>query len=271
MKIFVGLVHNNSAHVEEVKSKIEILKKELLDDGDDVVVAYSGYQPIVSKHNIFRLLKRRFEYFKLCVKWNSYREDKNRFIFSIASLLNIIKIKNIRKLARNSLIETYVTDKHLRLWFSAIEDSDYIVVFEDDVVFKEESVKNLKKIISFSKSNRNKIYYFDLAGGLPLSTLGIDKLKGLNSDNDQLFGIGAVQYEKIVTNTACGYMISRELLEFFLLVLIRNPHYRDTSIDWLINRLAMQAKNEGIKSMHFNPPIFNHGSFTGEYQSWQSK
>lgn len=271
MKIFVGLVHNNGEHVGEVKNEIEKLKNELLNDGDEVAISYSSYQPIVYKHNVIRLLKRRFEYFKLGLRWNNYRKGKNGFVFFMVSFLEFIKVKNLKKLARNSLIETYVTDKHLRLWFSAIEDSDFIVIFEDDVVFKKESVKEMAKIVDFAKNSKDNVFYFDLAGGLPISVLGVGKLKDLEFKNDQLFGIGAVQYKKIVTNTACGYMLSRELLEYFLLILIENPYYRDTGIDWLINRLAMHVENKEIKSMHFNPPIFNHGSFTGEHQSWQSK
>jgi len=271
MKVFLGLVHNNGEHVDDVKSNIEALKKELLDEGYEVTIAYSSYQPIINRHTVLKLLKRRFDYFKLGVRWNSYRNGRNSFRFLISAFIDFLKIKNLRKLARNSLIETYVTDKHLRLWFSAIEESDFIVVFEDDVIFKKDSIDNFKKVVSYFKISENDLDYFDLAGGLPINILGIDKLKIPDFQGDQFLDADVVYYNKIVTNTACGYMISRETLESFISTLIDNPHYRYTGIDWLINRLAMHVESKGFKSVHFNPPLFNHGSFTGEHQSWQSE
>ncbi|UTW00181.1 glycosyltransferase family 25 protein [Marinomonas rhizomae] len=271
MKVYLGLVHNNSAHVGDVKNEIETLKLVLQKDGKDVEIGYSSYQPEIHNHSVFRFLKRRFEYFKLMLKWNAHKESGGQFRFFISSFLWFLRVVDLKKLTRHSIIETFVTDKHLRLWFSAIEDSDYIVIFEDDVIFKKESISNLEKVINFAEASENKILYFDLAGGLDIKALGISGLKVFDNISDELSSIGAVHYEKIVTNTACGYMLSKGLLKEFLAILIENPSYRDTSIDWLMNRLSIEMKNHQRESFHFNPPIFNHGSFTGEYQSWQDK
>jgi hypothetical protein len=80
-------------------------------------------------------------------------------------------------------------------------------------------------------------------------------------------------YSKPVTNTACAYLISRQLVATFPVIFTKRTWLRLIEIDWMMNRLFIRMANKGVEyfCMHEDPTILKHGTVTGEYVFWQIK
>lgn len=172
-----------------------------------------------------------------------------------------------KRWVHNSHIETIVTDKHIRLWQQFLDtDRRYLLVFEDDAVFKEGSVAGVLSLCArLDNQEPSRSVYVDLAGGCAVDDLAIDKLL---AEQDEHFR----RYRKPVTNTACVYMINRATVELFVACLIRRPWWRLISVDWLMNQLftLRNFQDDQALCLHADPAIFQHGSTTGHYVTWQA-
>jgi len=103
-------------------------------------------------------------------------------------------------------------------------------------------------------------------GGCKLADLMIARLETSQDENYRY-------YKKPVTNTACAYLMSRELVTTFCATLTRRPWLRLVGIDWMMNSLFILwgERVSDCICMHADPTIFKHGTTTGEYVSWQAK
>ena len=74
----------------------------------------------------------------------------------------------------------------------------------------------------------------------------------------------------IYTNTACSYLINRNLIKKFYSEYNKSNLNNYFPIDHLINKLGLKInKANNIFSIHFHNPLFTHGSFKGNIKSWQ--
>jgi hypothetical protein len=181
------------------------------------------------------------------------------------SLISSIKIL-CGMLSFRSQYEVFIyrqlTSKHIRAWEAFIDsDAEFLVVMEDDVVFKEDSVHRFNDLVCgnlVSNLNTNKkLIYFDLAGGFDLNQLHLSKVMHVKGQ--------IIEFLHPATNTTCSYLISRDLANYFLNQIYRNANLRYITIDWLINLLFLKIKNKNVFCLHFNPSIFIHGSSSGFY------
>jgi hypothetical protein len=270
--ICLALIHNNNdirnnyllPNLDALKSSPKLkFKVELL--------AISSQPEIVPHHSWLAIL-RSLIYEKLGREWSKYREIspplilRSLFVFSWRSIEKYLFEKSIGLVwNRNSFIETIVTDKHIRAWNAFMEtECEYLICFEDDAVFKEDSAERLNKLFEMLVGRQGNLY-IDLAGGCEVDDLKIKQLQINNAD-------GFIHYKKPVTNTACVYLLSRPLVSEYLNQLVRWPCLRLIGIDWLMNKLfiLLSKNNFECLCMHAEPPIFKHGSTTGEYVTWQS-
>lgn len=161
-----------------------------------------------------------------------------------------------------------VTDKHIRAWEAFLDmGGDFLICFEDDAVFRGDSIQRVRDLLDLlSRNNQGRPTYIDLAGGCQLQELRIDKLE-LQRDASFRY------YSKPVTNTACSYLMNRPLVADFHNALIIKPWLRLIGVDWMMNNLLVLLDKSGMQCdcMHSEPSIFKHGTFTGEYVSWQAK
>lgn len=163
-----------------------------------------------------------------------------------------------------------MSDKHVRAWSAFLDTkADFIICFEDDAVFKENSISNIVELIGQLKGiDNHKPLYIDLAGGCDLKDIQINKLQ---EKQDKCFRY----YKKPVTNTACVYLMNRSLVCEFHNIITRNPWIRLIGVDWMMNCLFINM-SKNIKTscyvicQHADPTIFKHGTTTGEYVSWQA-
>lgn len=235
----------------------------------------ASFQPEIKAHSIAMAFLRDIMYQRLDREWHQYRQLKPRtLVRDIVAFLKGSFIKSVverestgASWKRNSSIEVMVTEKHVRAWGRFLDSrADFLICFEDDAVFTSDSVQRVKDLLGvLSRRNLDTRVYVDLAGGLKLDELKIDNLE---TDSDGAFRF----YSKPVTNTACVYLMSRQLVVAFHSILTRRPWLRLIGIDWMMNSLFIQMANDGMESicMHAAPTIFKHGTTTGEYVSWQA-
>jgi hypothetical protein len=272
--IYVALVHNNNqVRNDYARAKIESMVSIMQSDYKVKKIEVS-YQSEILPHGYGMAIMRDFIYQYLAFKWRKYRLLKSRILRNGFSFFRSYLVKYVinRKGAadrwkKNSAIEVMVTDKHIRAWSQFLDsDANYLIVFEDDAVFKDDSNLRINQLpVDLTRNFLNRPCYVDLGGGCSLADLMISSLEKHHDENYRY-------YKKPVTNTTCAYLISRELITQFNAILTRKPWLRLISIDWMINSLFISIGKDvsSVVCMHADPTIFKHGTFTGEYTSWQA-
>ncbi|AWW47462.1 hypothetical protein DPM17_01650 [Polynucleobacter paneuropaeus] len=270
--IAIALIHNNNnLRNDYLRPKIDTLLSNLEEEFSCARMEVS-FQTEVVPHSIPMAFIRDCLYKSLDRRWRKYRLLKQRLLpfdwmifFRKVLLKYVFSLRNkAKKWAKNSYIEMIVTAKHIRAWEQFLEmNVDYLIVFEDDVIFQESSALRLSNLLS-TLGQKNKLCYVDLGGGAELSDLMVDRLLIYQEAEYR-------HYKMPVTNTACAYLIGRELAEVFSKTLVSRPWLRLIGIDWMINNIFILNKElmQDCLCMHADPTIFKHGTTTGDYISWQ--
>ncbi len=271
-KVLIALIHNNNEERNaRIHPDIESLVKRLKNTFD-VEYREFCYQPELKPHSRITAFLRDTLYEVLDSRWLRYRRQPPKRLLKTLRNLKKIALKYVpdsedgRRRCHAGAIEVFVTSKHMRAWNACMESGcEFIFVFEDDAVFGEESIEKVAAALdTASKESDERPVYVDLAGGLPVSILQIGHLEQERQN-------GLVRYEKMVTNTACAYLLNRDLIDRSMQFLLLKPYYRLMGIDWLMNRFFMEFEKTGAMGacFHFDPPALGHGSFTGEFEAWQ--
>ena len=270
-KILVALIHN---HNEERNSRIRPSIQRLVDrlqNDFEVDCREFSHQPelIPQPKAIAFCLEALHEV--LDQRWRHYIDDRPKSILKI--------VRNLRKTAfryiantdgeadrrcRAGTIAAFVTNKHMKAWNTCLEsEAEYLIVVEDDAVFRDDSIERIASLADFVSDVERPIYV-DLAGGFPISTLKIGHLA-----QDRRGGL--TRYRKLVTNTACAYLLNRKMIDRSMQFLLARPHFRLVAIDWLINWMFMELEKTGTHGacFHMDPPALQHGSFTGDFDAWE--
>jgi hypothetical protein len=276
VSVLIALIHNNDVQRNAyIRPQLEKMAVALGGACRAETMEFS-FQPRIKSHSIGMAFMRDAMYRRLHREWHHYRLLKPvPLVRDIAGFLKGSFIKWIverdstgASWQRNSAIEVTVTEKHIRAWGRFLDSgADFLICFEDDAVFREDSVPRIESLLRLvGQGNLDARIYVDLAGGCKLEQLRIDNLE---SSHDAGFKF----YSKPVTNTACAYFMSRELVIAFHSVLTRKPWLRLIGIDWMMNSLFIKIEHDGIECvcMHATPTIIKHGTTTGEYVSWQAK
>jgi hypothetical protein len=269
LSVFLALVHNNN----QVRNNYLFPKiSELLNgiaNNFQVSKSECSFQSAIEPHGFMMALLRELCYQYLGFKWKKYRQLRASLLREIIPLINILVkyLLNQNKLIswrRTSAIEMNLTDKHIRAWGKFVDtDASYLIVFEDDVMFKDDSIEKLNNLLkTLSGNNLNKACYVDLAGGYQIADLLVDSLE---ESRNRLYR----RFRKPITNTTCAYLINRQLAAIFLEILTQKPWLRLIGADWLINTLFIEMERRGINAdcLHFEPTIFKHGTTSGDYPS----
>jgi hypothetical protein len=269
--VCLAVIHNNYAPRNRYLFPNLTTLKVYLDKKFRVEEVAISEQPKIVPHNTAFAFFRRLMLEKLHRDWSRYRKiaPPNLLIY-IYSFIRCYAKQYFCNSApvliwnRKSFIETILTDKHIRAWNAFIETGcDYLVSFEDDAIFKKKSKEKLAALIdTLVEKNRNQYVYIDLAAGLDLDPFSVAKLRLFEKD-------GFVYYSKPITNTSCVFLMSRSLVLKMLNEIVRRPDLRLINTDWMINKLFMRLSSGNFKCtcMHANPPIFEHGSLTGVYET----
>lgn len=279
LSLCVALVHNNNEDRNTyIRKSIDRLCHQIEHtcNLDKIEVSF---QAVTKPHSDLMSFLRDLMYLKLSHNWRQYRLlNPLRSFYNLAGFLKRSLARYIfarqttgQRWKKNSAIEVAVTDKHIRAWTQFLDtNADWLICFEDDAVFKEDSINNIEKLLShLGNINCHKPIYIDLAGGCNLEDIQISKLL---EKQDEYFRY----YKKPVTNTACVYMMNRSLVYQFYSILTIKPWLRLIGVDWMMNNLfihindLVSTPDSGVVCMHADPTIFKHGTTTGDYVSWQA-
>jgi hypothetical protein len=272
LKILTSLIHNNQIErVSYARSAITDLVSKVCSNGENIEMKLIeiSYQPKVTPCSVLVSLYRDAMQRSLGQGWNKYTKANNGAIWSLgtflkATIIRYVLNKPVRRAWQwRSTVEIFLASKHIRAWEVFLEsDADYLLVFEDDIVFKSDSVMRFcDKVIPAVKLLERAIYV-DLAGGCTKEDLRINALE-IKRNGDTVY------YAKPVTNTTCSYLIDKNMARYFVSKLVEQPSLRLIGVDWLTNKLfiLMGDGAENCSCIHFNPTIFDHGSVTGSYLS----
>lgn len=267
-KISIILIHNNNKErYNYIKPRLDKLVKDFLQDFDIDFSEISKQTKVIPKPTYITVYKK-YLLWKISREWREYLKNAQRFFpIDLLFLLGLVgkTFKNRSWENWRSGVDAIVTDKHIRAWNSFLEkDSDFLICFEDDAVFNHKSITDFKKLLQGINRYNNKLVYVNFTSGCSPKELKFEKIF-IRSDNRRKY------YRKPVTNTGCCYMVNRHLAELFSLNLLKNPDLRLLSFDWLLNKIFIitEPKYE-FYCYHADPPIFNHGSIKGNYESWLS-
>ena len=270
--LLIALIHNNNiTRLEKARPSINQLIQSLYRKFD-IEYTELHYQPDRQQHSLITAFCREFYNNILAVEWANYRLlNDNKMMFWARTIKcfvtkYIFSPKLRRQWQKSSIIEQYVTAKHIRAWELFVQANfDYLLIFEDDVHFTSSSISEFNNcIVDLIENEDNNFIYIDLAGGCKSDELKIDKL--LVSKTDYLN-----VYNKPVTNTACCYLIDSKLARYFVNEVAVKPLLRMIGVDWLMNKLFINLvkQHQSCACFHANPTIFEHGSVTGIYTPWQ--
>ena len=175
-KIAISLIHdNNEERLSCIRPRIDDLVSELRKKME-VEFCEISWQPNLKPASLRVGFLRDSMYWKLNREWTRYRKYPNRFflfdflIFTAKAIFKYIFNPGISKRWLNSCaIEMIVSDKHIRAFTNALENkADYLLVFEDDAVFKKDSINKLSSLIDELEVDNKISTYIDLGGGASL-------------------------------------------------------------------------------------------------------
>lgn len=265
-KICLALIHNqNPERVNYIRPKIKEIKKRFSSQVD-IEIFEVFYQPKKIESKAFLTLFIKILYWHINREVSKYKENKRRNLLVDISILFIGLLNiftDLHKQIRRFAIEAIIADKHIRAWSSFLEkNADLLICFEDDVVFRDNSLSQLKKILKHIKTIKTKKpLYIDLAGG---NNREVTKTQELIKKHDNL----GDYYKKPITNTACCYLINKQTGQIFIDQVTKMPWLRLICADWVMNKIFVTTeKINKYYCLHSNPTVFKHGSLTGEYRS----
>ncbi|MCX8029141.1 MAG: glycosyltransferase family 25 protein [Brevinematales bacterium] len=262
-RVGIGFIHNN----DDRRNKLSLPKilelVNFLKEYYEVKFLPVSFQPDVnSDHGFMWHLKREFVMWRYQISLHKYLKIRlpvlKSFNFLLTRLFNLLKM-GLSRFSKVANFEIILTDKHVRLWSILAEDNDYIIVFEDDAMMDKDSIYKIKDMIEFLRDcvrdTDDKIIYVDLANGIELSKLKIDKLV-IKRDGDKIF------FDRILSNTTCSYMLSSKTVKTFTNMLLENPSIRLLPIDRIIDTLGRLSLVKGYPTLciHADPSIVLHGS-----------
>jgi len=151
------------------------------------------------------------------------------------------------QLTRLKAIETVVSDKHIYLWTSIVEESAVGgIIFESD--FDPGPRVGWGRLSSAVKAQAKQHDYIDFSGSFTLEKLGLGP-----SEDD-------LSVDFLTTNTLCAYWISREAASAALSLVARRPWLRAIGADFLLN--SVNSVGGPWRSFLVSKPVVGHRSMT---------
>jgi hypothetical protein len=244
--------------------------------GSELTVVSQGWQParlqILPSHRIKHLLANaRFE-----ARWKWYTRPAG-FSGEIVSIgrsliafsMSLAKSLFLWKASKSSATKTIqLTRKHNAAWSQFLEsESDFLLVLEDDALLLDgwEAKWVHAQRLMYSNKASGKLF-ISLGKGFGFDQLGTLHLAKLIEDVD-----GFIEMSKPFANTACAYLINRELAEALVTYSSSWPSRMLLNADFFLNdlmsRLANSSNQTEITCLHSTNPVFDNASLAGEYSS----
>lgn len=188
--VSIALIHNNNATRNRyLKPKLADLVSALNADlPTEVILREIFYQADLVKMERGVAIRRDLLLSRLGANWDRYlgRGVRATFLKPQRAFLGDLARGRYTSSDDSWLmradIELALTEKHVRAWSGFLDsDAELLFCFEDDAIFKEDSISRLCRLIPALNEHDGKYpLYVDLAGGCSLSELGVDTLQFKN-------------------------------------------------------------------------------------------
>ena len=270
--LLIAAVHNGELTSSPAQESLETVRAAAREMGWSSRLEEITSQPPLVDHSESALLKAQDERQRSAeASWDQYlgvdavgRRIKRR----LGRLRFLLAVRRPGpfpgRVARQQQIQSFVTEKHLQAAAALLSTQEtFLLVLESDAVTNPQSQVRLIRLLQhLSEPNvLSGPIYVNLAGGRELSTLGVPDEWWTERE-------GIRTFTRPVSNTACAYLIDRELARLLLEFVDQHPTSRMLGIDWLMNGCFQSAPH--ITCLHAEPPIFDHGSMRGLTRSWQA-
>lgn len=241
-KIYI-LTHGNKDRLKYLNFFLKYLNVILISKNDEKFsfalkkkIILNVKTPTKKVNTLLSTLKK----FKNYISKNNYQ--LNEFMIKKDIRMQLLDFKFTKTQISN-------TFKHLVAWKYAVKSPEsYILVLEDDVIFRLNSFERLHCLLLNLPKNAD---FICLAGGSLIKSSKILK----NNHNKNLFNVTPG-----LTRTICGYIISKK----FLSKIFSSKHKFNLPIDFELNYLFYKKK----ASVYWTEPtIFIHGSVKNAYSS----
>lgn len=244
--------------------------------GIEFGVVFHGWQPvrlrILRRHRIRHLLANAG--FESRWKWYTRTSGISGAIVSIcrsliAFSMSIAKSLFLWKAAMSSAAKTIqLTRKHNAAWSQFLEsDRDFLLVLEDDALLLDgwnPRWVQAQKLL-FSDKSPGKLF-ISLGRGFGLNELGTLHLSRSIDEVGDFFEVS-----KPFANTACAYLINRELAEALCTHSSSWPNRMLLNADFLLNDLMSRqtsaSEQDKLTCLHATNPVFDNASLAGKYSS----
>lgn len=254
----MGIVHNNEQ--ERLEYLLSEISKIVSSDYQIKIIKY-GLQ-IEKSVSVFSMLHKTFAVLLYTFKWAKYTRQKvvpkvlSEFRTQMSFLLNG-KAKR-KKLSFINIICDAVSRKHLALLEIFLnEQSEYLLILESDAIFKNSNdVSNSLRKLQLGKSSNFPLF----VSFVEPNRKSQGNLKGVHSSTNDI-----ILQEKPWSNTACAYLINRNLAQLFVKQHSKRINSSNFAlpIDWLLNSTFLKlsrAELENGKFIEFNSNPIIHGS-----------
>ncbi len=266
------IIHNNSEDRFHLRNKLKNLANKF---NIDLIEIYKQRKNLKIKYSLKYKLMILRSFFLRCFYDLIHKKDFSlnfcflilSYFFKLIKYTTILAFKNKNEVIKSYShikIESLVTQKHIRAWKHFIKsEKEILIVFEDDAICKKDTEVRLKNLLEKLENFNLDNIFIDLAGGY--KTKQIIPLRKIKKLED-----GFLIVEGIYTNTACSYLINRNLILKLFEEYKKSKLNNSLPIDHLINKLGLRInRNLNTSSIHYSKPLFTHGSFEGNIKSWQ--
>jgi hypothetical protein len=244
--------------------------------GSDLGVFFHGWQPtklqILPSHRIQHLLTNAW--FEARWKWYTRLGGISGAIVSIgrsliAFSMSLAKSLFLWRAGKSSAAKTIqLTRKHNAAWSHFLEsDSDFLLVLEDDALLLDgwEATWVSTQRMLLSNKMPGKLF-ISLGKGFGFDQLGTLHFSRPIDDVD-----GFMEMSRPFANTACAYLINRDLAEALVAYSSSWPSRLLLNADFFLNelmaRLVSSSDRTEITCLHAVNPVFDNASLAGEYSS----
>jgi hypothetical protein len=204
--------------------------------------------------------------------WVHIRQVADQIYRTARSLRHDLKPENV-----SCFTKAYnLLSKHHQAWQKLLAEPDdrVLLVFENDARFKPTTTADLSALLAVLALAQPDFIFCDLAGGVNPSSLFRGELLHPDAWVDQVDLAPSAEatnrclakLSKFVTNTTCAYLINKKVAEVAVQAF---GQLRTVHADYFLNYVltGIDQQTTAITCYHAVPPIFEHGSLTGAWQS----
>ncbi len=174
-------------------------------------------------------------------------------LFELKSLLNG---RSQLTIPQNYLyVAKVVTEKHVRSWVNALEDSvDALLVLEDDAILQDNSLETLSQAVKFIKQQIPT--YINLSKGNDLK----DYIKEYSENSKE-----AGWFKLRAADTSGAYLVNRNGLEVLARKYSEEPNTAVLAIDFMTSDVLIRNKKFDV--YHTDSPPFLNGTLLGLFET----